>query len=230
MKKIDLNKIVNESLNAAGFKKENKDINEVMVAQQKKYPQVGESVSQKTKDAHNRIYKDFIEKFNKVSIDIDSVSKDTNSNYSTYRELKVAESYNTNALWLHELYFANSFDPNSEVYADSYSYIRLQRDFGTFEDWQRHFIATSLSARQGWAVCAYNIYLNKYVCTFIDDNSSNVMMGLYPVIVIDMCDHAMYKEYLDDKNSYIISQMRELNWNVIDDRFKRAERIAEALK
>jgi Fe-Mn family superoxide dismutase len=231
MSKIDLGKIVEESLAAAGLiEKSAERIDEALVAQQKHYPQVTETVSQKTKDAHGRLYKNYIEKFNRVSAELDSVSKETDHNFAPYRELKVAESYNLNAIWLHELYFANCFDPNSEIFADSYCYLHLQRDFGTFEEWQRHFIAAALSARQGWAVCGYNVFLRKYVNTLIDGHSQNVMLGLYPILVIDMWDHASFRDYLDDKQSFLVAQMREINWTVVEDRVKRAERIAEVLK
>lgn len=228
MSKIDLKKIVKESLSAAGASKE--DLNEAMVAQQKRYPQVSEMVSQKTKDAHERLYKNYVEKFNRISAELDTASRETDSNGAEYRNLRVDETQNLNAIWLHELYFSNCFDPHSEVFADSYSYLHLQRDFGSFEEWQRHFVACAMSAREGWAVCAYNIFLRKYVNTVIDGHSNNVMLGLYPVVVLDMHSHAYYRDYLDDKQSFVISQMREINWTVVEERVKRAERIGEVLK
>lgn len=229
MSKINLEKIVAESLAAAGHLRP-EPLDEALVAQQKQYPQVSETVSQKTKDAHSRLYKAYIEKFNRVSAELDSVSKETDGNYATYRELKMAEAYNFNAIWLHELYFANCFDPNSEVFADSYCYLKLQRDFGTFEDWQRHFMATASSARQGWAVCGYNVFLKKYVNVMIDGHSDHVMLGLYPILVVDMWDHASFRDYLDDKHSFLVAQMREINWTVVEDRVRRAEKIGEVLK
>lgn len=226
--KINLVKIVKESLEMAGVPK--RDVTESLVAQQKRYPQVSEMISQKTKDAHERLYKAYIEKFNRISAELDSVSKDTDSNGATYRNLKIDETFNLNGIWLHELYFSNCFDPHSEVYADSYAYLHLQRDFGSFEVWQQQFVATALSAREGWAVCGYNVFLKKYVNTIIDGHSNNVMLGLYPILVIDLWSHSHYRDYLDDKQSYLISQMREINWTVVEERVKRAERIGEALK
>jgi superoxide dismutase len=35
---------------------------------------------------------------------------------------------------------------------------------------------------------------------------------------------------LSDRSSYVIAQMREINWNVVEERIERAEKIAEALK
>jgi superoxide dismutase len=49
------------------------------------------------------------------------------------------------------------------------------------------------------------------------------------VIVLDVWEHA-YRDYLNDKQSYIVSQMREINWNVVEERVKKAEQIAQVLK
>ena len=113
---------------------------------------------------------------------------------------------------------------------DSMAYLRLQRDFGTFEDWQKHFIACAMSAGEGWVVTGYNMYLRRYVTTVISHHSQDVMLGLYPIIVVDMWSHSYYSDYLNDKKSYLIAMMREFNWNTIEERFKRAEKIGEALK
>lgn len=206
-------------------------LKEAYVAEPKVFKQVTEFVTQKTKSAHYDLYKGYTESLTKVSAKLDSVNRpDANPRSSEYASLKKDEVYNLNATWLHELYFANCFDPHSEVYMDSKSYMRLERDFGTFEDWQKDFMACALSSGQGWAVCGYHIFLKRYVNTVISNHSQDVMLGLYPIIVVDMHEHAYYRDYLSDKKSYLVSQMKELNWNVIEERFLKAESINEVLK
>jgi len=201
------------------------------VAEQKPFKQVSELVSQKTKEAHTALYKECIDKVNEVSSKLDTADRaDANSKHSDFRSLKLDEAYNLNAVWLHELYFANCFDPHSEIVMDSIAYLKLQRDFGTFEDWQRDFIACAMSAGNGWAVCGYHTFLKRYVNVVVSHHSGDVMLGLYPVIVVDMWEHAYARDYLTDKKSYLISQMREFNWGVLEDRFKRAEAIGIAVK
>lgn len=206
-------------------------VNESYVAEPKTYRQVSELVSQKTKDSHVELYRQAVTSLNRVSSELDTADRSqVNSNHSDFRSFKLDETYNLNSVWLHELYFANCFDPNSEITMDSMAYLRLQRDFGTFEDWQRDFMASALSSGQGWVVCGYNMFLKKYINTMVSNNSQDVMLGLYPLVVIDMHEHAYVRDYLSDKKSFLVSQMRELNWTVIEDRFRKAESIAEVLK
>lgn len=206
-------------------------LDEAMVHEPKPFKQVSEFVSQKAKTAHEELYKGYIESFNKVSAELDTADRsEANTRHSQYRSLKIDETFNLNALWLHELYFANCFDPHSEVTMDSMSYMRLERDFGTFDDWQKDFMACALASKTGWVVTGYHVFLRKYVNVMIDEHSGHVPMGVYPVIVVDMWEHAYYRDYLTDKKSYLISQMREFNWNTIEERFKKAEGIAQVVK
>ena len=206
-------------------------LEESYVAEPKPFKQVSEFVSQKTKTAHIEKYKNYIESLNKVSAELDTVDRsEVNHRHSQYRSLKLDETWNLNAVWLHELYFANCFDPHSEVVMDSTAYLRLERDFGTFDDWQRDFMACALASRGGWAVCGYHLFLKKYVNFLVDDHAGSIPMGFYPLVVVDMWDHAYYRDYLNDPKSYLISQMREFNWTVIEERFKKAESIAQVVK
>jgi Fe-Mn family superoxide dismutase len=113
---------------------------------------------------------------------------------------------------------------------DSKAYIRLESTWGTFQDWQSDFIACALSAGNGWVVCGWNMFLKRYVNTFISHHSGDVMLGLYPLIVVDMHEHAYHRDYLTDKKSYLVAQMREFNWEIIEERFLKAEGIAGSLK
>ena len=64
----------------------------------------------------------------------------------------------------------------------------------------------------------------------IDLHSLQVPVGVIPVIVMDVWQHAYYKDYLKNVSEYTQNMMRELNWNVIESRFKRTEKVAQALK
>lgn len=206
-------------------------LDESYVHEPKPFKQVTEFVSQKTKDSHVELYKNYVESLNKVSVELDTAPRNqSNPRHSEFRNLKIDETYNLNAAWFHELYFANCFDPHSEIVMDSVAYLKLQRDFGTFEDWQRDFMACALSAGNGWAVCGYHMFLKRYVNTFVGGHNDNVLLGLYPLVVVDMWEHAYVRDYLTDKKSYLISQMREFNWNVIEERFKKSEAMGTVLK
>ena len=208
-----------------------KSVNEAYVGQKKKYDIITDFLSEKNIDNHIKLYEDYLNNFNKISAKLDSVDRSSvNGNHSEYRSLKIDETYNMNGVYLHELYFANIGDNNSKINMDTLSYMRLSRDFGTFDNWQKDFIACGLSSRCGWAVTYLNFYTQSYMNCFIDLHTKDMPAGMYPVIVMDMWQHAYYKDYLKDSKTYMIAMMKQLDWKVIEKRIKKADQIVKILK
>ena len=154
--------------------------------------------------------------------------ENSNPNNSEFRSLKIDETYNINAAFLHGMFFDNIGSLSSKVTMDSIPYMRIARDFGDFNKWQNDFIACALAARNGWVVTCYNTFLKRYINVVVDLHSSNVPFGCIPIIVVDCWEHTYYRDYLKDRKSYVFAMMRELNWDKIEERFDKAERIAKA--
>ena len=184
-----------------------------------------ENMSSSTKEEHDKLYKGYIEAFNKISSGLQAADrKEVKSSASSYRSLKVDETYNLNAIKLHELYFVNISDLKSEIRVDSLPYMKFARDFGTFEAWQEDFIAACCASRNGWGLTVYEPYRNVYMNVTVDSNNVNVPLGCVPVIVMDMFEHAYFKDYGTEKRDYLFKMMKELNWDVVEARMTVAER------
>ena len=203
-------------------------INEAYVTQAKKFELNTEFLSEKNKVAHQELFDGYVDTLNKVSAELDTADREAaNSNNSTYRSLKIDEIYNLNAAFLHGLFFDNVSDPQSKITMDSLTYMRLERDFGTFDEWQKDFIACAMSARSGWAVTVYNAFLKRYMNVCVDLHNINIPFSSHPVIVLDMWEHSYYRDYLNDKKTYIFAMMKELDWEKIEERIKKVEKIAK---
>lgn len=206
-------------------------LDEAFVSQEKKYDLKTEFLSEANKQNHIELYQNYIKEFNQISRNLDAVNRsEADSNNSDYRDLKVAETYNMNAIYLHELYFANISDVHSKITTDSLAFMRLERDFGSFDTWQKDFMACCKASQCGWAITYLNTYTRKYMNCSIDLHSVNVPFGSYPVIVMDVWQHAYYKDYLKDVKTYTTAMMKQLNWKVIEKRIKKADKVLEALK
>jgi len=225
MKKSELKKTIRDSLGL-----NNKKLNEAYVVQAQKYRLPTELLSEKNKAAHQELMENYVKSLNDVSARLDTVDKDdANLNYSEFRSLKIDEVYNLNAAFLHALFFENVSDVNSVVTMDSLAFMRLERDFGSFENWQKDFIACGLSARNGWVVTVYNTFLKRYMNVVVDLHHQNIPFGSYVCIVVDCWEHSYYKDYLKDRKTYLYAMMKELNWKTIENRFKKAEKINKVI-
>lgn len=214
-----------------GLDREQELVNEAYVTTAKKYELRTELLSEKTKKSHQELLENYVETLNSVSAELDTAPKDVaNLNNSDYRSLKIDEVYNLNAAYLHAMYFENISDVNSRITMDSLAYMRLQRDFGSFDEWQKDFIACAMSARNGWALTVYNTVLNRYINVVVDLHSEHIPISSFPVVVLDVWEHAYYRDYLKDRKSYVFAMMKELNWDTIEERFKKCDRIAKVIK
>jgi Fe-Mn family superoxide dismutase len=225
------NKDLKETIRNSLHLNEEDILKESYVAQLKQFNLPTELLSAANKANHIELYENYVKEFNRISAELDTVDREaSSSNHSRYRSLKIDETFNMNAIYLHELYFSNISDLHSEISMDSISYMRLARDFGTFDEWQEDFIACCMASRCGWAITYFNVYLQSYMNCAIDLHSLNVPFGSYPVIVMDMWQHAYYRDYLRDVKTYTFAMMKQLNWNVIGERFKKAEAIQSVLR
>ena len=84
----------------------------------------------------------YIESLNQISAKLDAADRaNVDPNSSEFRSLKVDESYNINAAFLHGMFFENISDLQSQLQMDTLAFMRLERDFGSFDAWQKDFIA-----------------------------------------------------------------------------------------
>ncbi len=225
-------KVINETLgiNRDAASTPPRLLSEAYVLEPKKYSINTDLLSQKAIQANIEDFQNTVKVANEISAKLDTVDRSSaDAKDSEYRELKCAESHNLNNAFLTSLHLDNIADPTSKVLMDSLCYMRLSRDFGTFEDWQRDFIAAALSARNGFVVTVYNGSLNRFMNVVVDESSLGPMMNCYPVICLCVKESFYFRDYLNDRRSYIFAMMKELRWSLIEQRFKKADRLGKLL-
>lgn len=222
MAKKSLKELIQDEL---GLKQE---LNESYVTQAQKYNLNTELLSDKNKAEHQKLLENYVKSLNEVSVKLDTADRDeANPNHCEFRSLKIDEVYNMNAAYLHALFFENISDVRSVITMDSLAFMRIERDFGSFDAWQKDFIACALSSRNGWAVMCYSMMLKRYINIVVDLHSQHIPIACVPVIVLDCWEHSYYRDYLTDRKTYAYGMMKEFDWNEIETRMKKAEKIAK---
>jgi len=209
-----------------------KPLREAYVVEPRKFSLSTEKLSEKAKRARIGLFEQTVATLNKVSAELDgAILDDADNNISSrFRNLKIAESFAINDSFLQGQFLDNISDLNSQITMDMLCYMRLARDFGNFDAWQKNFIACAKSSRDGYAVTAYNIYLQRYINFVVDTADAGVPFSSVSVIVLDVSEGCYYRDYLDNIELYVVNMMREFNWEIIDDRFKQCEKIARVTR
>ncbi len=172
-------------------------------------------------------YKGYVSKYNEIqeALEKADLSK-ANQNYSEYRELKVEESFNYMGAVLHELYFGHlgkRGEPSEEFKR------KVEEDFGSMDKLFEELTACAVAFR-GWAVLGFDLFSGRLVINGLDAHNLYNFYGFIPLILIDTYEHAYYVDYKNKRPPYVDAVIRNLNWEVINQRFEKARKAYEALK
>ncbi len=95
--------------------------------------------------------------------------------------------------------------------------------FGSFDAFQKHFAANAVGIQgSGWSILAWDSIGEKLVIVQLYDQQSNIALGLVPVVVLDMWEHAFYLDYVNVKADYVKAWWNIVSWADANARFTRA--------
>ena len=98
----------------------------------------------------------------------------------------------------------------------------INRDFGGFAQFKEKMEAAGKTRfGSGWAWLVKRGDKLEVISTANQD--SPLMEGAFPVIGIDVWEHAYYLKYQNRRPDYLAAIWNVINWKVADDRFSRAK-------
>ncbi len=100
---------------------------------------------------------------------------------------------------------------------------RITRDFGSYEQFKAHFTAAALSVQgNGWAVLAYHPLLDRLLISVVSEDQNLVPLGLVPLLMIDMWEHAYYLKYQNKRREYVKAWWNIVYWKDAAKRYATA--------
>ena len=176
-------------------------------------------ISEKTISIHyDKLYAGYVSKWQEIQEKLQKVDvTSANASFSDLRELKLEESFVSNAIILHEAYF-DILGGEGNIEGEIVK--ALEKDFGSFEKWSKDFKALGMCSR-GWTVLGYDFNDGKLKNFLLDAHNLYGVWGASPVLVLDMYEHAYFIDFGSDKKSYIETFFQNLNWSLIDKKFKK---------
>ena len=180
------------------------------------FPYQNKVVSEKQFETHLGLYHNAMDAANRIeNTALAPLRPGANTIDSSYRAIKKAEVYALNSVVLHEAYFRNM---SSDIGTPGESTLRLFHEgFGSFEAWASDFQACALSAR-GWCVTVYHKRLQKAVNNLLDAHDDGMMAMAFPLVVLDMYEHAYFLDDGTDKSAYVKRFLAGIDWNIVEAR------------
>lgn len=177
-------------------------------------------ISKKQLDEHYKLYVGYVSKVNEIW-NIPYIPADfTNSNatYSKMRSLKLGETYSLGGVKLHNLYFENMTGGNNIPSGPLANAIKSQ--FSSYENFISYLTDVGLAMR-GWVNLCIDPLDNKLHIIGSDAHDTGVVWLSYPILTMDVYEHAYFMDFGTDKKKYISTFIQNINWDVLNNRLQK---------
>lgn len=165
---------------------------------------------------HFSLYQGYINNFNKLDQILVAMEKDGKYGIPEYAELNRRLGWEFNGMRLHELYFDNLTKEYKEINKNSDLFSAIEKEFGSFEFFEKDFKAMGAMRGIGWIVLyqdgerLFNVWINEH--------DTGHFSGCIPLLVMDVFEHAYMLDYGLKKADYIEAFMKNINWEAVEKR------------
>jgi Fe-Mn family superoxide dismutase len=102
----------------------------------------------------------------------------------------------------------------------------VDEHFGSFDGFRAHFAAAALGIQgSGWAILAWDALGQKLIIEQLYDHQGNLAAGTYPLLMLDMWEHAFYLQYRNVKADYVRAWWNVAHWADVTRRFEAARNV-----
>lgn len=186
-----------------------------------------EGLSEKLITSHwQNNYIGSVNALNMIEGKLSAAMEDPDTHPLVYNGLKREELHRTGSVILHELYFGalgGDGKPGGDIAG------ALASAFGSVEAWQAEFLRISggLGGGSGWVMLSFNLHTNSLHSYWAPDHMHNATTGV-PLLALDMYEHSYHIDYGTAARRYVEVFMSNTDWEVVDQRYQRALRMAQS--
>lgn len=180
-----------------------------------------EGFSQQLLTNHFTLYQGYVTNTNKLMELLATMLKEGKTTTPEYAELKRRLGFEFNGMRLHEYYFENLGKKGTPDKAPNLVK-KLTENFGSYENWEKDFRATGAMRGIGWAIFYQDTATGRLFNQWINEHETGHPAGCLPILVMDVFEHAYMLDYGLKRADYINAFFQNLNWEVIEGRFKAA--------
>jgi Fe-Mn family superoxide dismutase len=126
--------------------------------------------------------------------------------------------------------FWNNLSPDGGGEPEGELAAAISEFFGDFAKFQAQFSTNATSIQgSGWSVLGWDSVGQRLNLFQLFDQQGNVPVGITPVLMLDMWEHAFYLDYLNVKADYVKAFWNIANWQDVAARLERARTQTQGL-
>jgi Fe-Mn family superoxide dismutase len=174
---------------------------------------------------HDNNYGGAVKNLNRVELELAQINSDTAP--FVVAGLRQSELTFRNSKTLHEAYFANLGGDGKRSGAIEKA---LAETYGTSTRWEEHFRATGngLGGGSGWTILELELQTGE-LRTAWSGNHTQTLATAYPLLVLDMYEHAYQMDFGAAAAKYIDAFFANIHWDEVNRRLERGMAAAKLL-
>lgn len=119
--------------------------------------------------------------------------------------------------------FWNNMSPDGGDKPEGELAAAIDEYFGSFDKFKAQFTAVATGIQgSGWAILAYDTIAGRLNLFQLFDQQGNIPVGVVPLLMLDMWEHAFYLDYQNVKADYVKAWWNVVNWEDVAQRFETA--------
>jgi len=180
-------------------------------------PQISEEILQ---IHHSRHHAAYVEGLNATLEKLEQVRSE--GDFSDIRALSRDLAFNGAGHVLHVLYWNSMTPGGSSMPAGSFRNA-VERDFGSVEKLQDHFVAASVAVEaNGWGLLGFEPVGRRLMVLQIENHQRLTTWGFIPLMTCDVWEHAYYLQYQNRRAEYVNNFMEIIDWPAVAERYDDA--------
>lgn len=171
-----------------------------------------QGISVETVAEHIKLYEGYVKHANLIFEKIEKLKDNTDSAYEL-SEARRRLGFEFDGIRNHELYFQLLEGESSALNESSKLSQKINSDFGSFDVWLADFKNLAKTRGIGWAILYYDKETDSLIQNWIDEQHIGQLIGLTPILAIDMWEHSFVADYKPSgKAQYIDDFISQINW------------------
>ncbi len=178
-----------------------------------------QGISLTTISEHIKLYEGYVKHANLILEKIESLKNVPESAYEL-TEARRRFGFEFDGMRNHELYFALLEGEAKNLTENSKLAQKISESFSSIDAWVSDFSSLAKTRGIGWAILYYDRQTNTLLNSWIDEQHLGHLVGLTPIVAIDMWEHSFVADYQPSgKAQYITDFMSQINWDVAEQIF-----------
>lgn len=169
---------------------------------------------------HFKLYEGYVNNTNLILEKLNLLVTTGQNRTPEYAALKRLLGWEFDGMLLHEYYFENLGGNNALDPQDPLQ-LKMQQDFGGYDQWKLDFVSTGLMRGIGWVVAYIEPKNGRLVNEWINEHDLGHLAGATPILIMDVFEHAYITQFALDRSKYIDVFFNNINWEAVSERYKK---------